>query len=154
MDDAKGIKHMPRLAIAFILWTITGCAAAPHLILPDGRVASRTAVSAILATHPLPPGDNISASLLGRTESFSYHLIQIRDRERPHLHATHDLAVTVLRGTGRLYVGGQPHDMRAGDVAVIPHGTPHCFVNTGGEPAAAFATFAPPYDGKDQVPAE
>jgi hypothetical protein len=62
MDNAKGIKHMPRLAIAFILWMITGCAAAPHLILPNGQVASRTVVSAILATHPLPPGDNIRSA--------------------------------------------------------------------------------------------
>ncbi|MFI5396230.1 MAG: cupin domain-containing protein [Candidatus Binatia bacterium] len=145
---------MPRLAIAGILWTITGCAAVPHLILPNGQVANRTAVSAMLAAHPLPPGDNISASLLGRTASLSYHLIQIRDREPPHLHAAHDLAVTVLRGTGRLYVAGEPHDMRTGDVAVIAHGTPHYFVNSGSEPAVAFAVFAPPYDGKDQVPME
>ena len=70
------------------------------------------------------------------------------------MHATHDLAVTVLQGRGRLYIRGEPHDMGAGDVAVVPHGTPHFFVNVKRTPAAAFVTFAPPYDGKDQVPVE
>ena len=44
--------------------------------------------------------------------------------------------------------------MRPGDVAVMPHATPHYFINTGAEPAAAFVVFAPPYDANDQVPTE
>lgn len=108
----------------------------------------------IPSAHPLPPGQNISALALGRSESCSYHLIQICDREQPHVHAVHDLAVTVLQGTGRLYIRGEPHAMRPGDVTVVPHATPHYFVNTGAEPAAAFVVFAPPYDAKDQVPSE
>ena len=124
------------------------------MFVPDQYAAGGTGLEAILAAHPLPPGQNISALALGRTESCSYHLVQIRDREQPHVHAVHDLAVTVLRGTGRLYIRGEPRVMRPGDVAVVPHATPHYFVNTGADPAAAFVVFAPPYDGKDQVPSE
>lgn len=145
---------MQRLAIVSLLWTIVGCASAPHLILPDGQAANRSALDAMLASHPLPPGENISVTPLGRTESLSYHLIQIRDRERPHLHASHDASVTLLHGTGRLYIGGMPHEMQAGDIALIRHGTPHYFVNAGSKPAVAFATFVPPYDGTDLVPVE
>ena len=50
--------------------------------------------------------------------------------------------------------GSALYDMHAGDVAVVPRGTPHYFVNTGSAPAAAFAVFTPPYDGQDQVRVE
>jgi quercetin dioxygenase-like cupin family protein len=154
MDTTGGIKRMHQLAAVFFLWTIAGCALPPHLLLPNGQAADRSVLSAMLAAHPLPAGQNFSATLLGRTELLSYHLIQIRDRERPHLHASHDASVTLLRGSGHLYIAGQPHEMRAGDVAVIRHGMPHYFVNSGSEPAVAFAAFVPPYDGTDQVPME
>lgn len=154
MDTTDRIKPMRHLATVILLWTIAGCASPPHLLLPNGQVADRSVLGAMLAAHPLAAGQNISVSALGRTESLSYHLVQIRDRERPHLHASHDASVTLLRGSGHLYIAGQPHEMRAGDVAVIRHGTPHYFVNSGSEPAVAFATFVPPYDGTDQVPVE
>jgi mannose-6-phosphate isomerase-like protein (cupin superfamily) len=147
---------MRRLIIASCLLGFLSCArtTTPHVFVPDQFAAGGTGLEAILAAHPLAPGQNISVLALGRTESCSYHLVQVRDRERPHVHATHDLVVTVLRGTGRLYIRGEPHAMQAGDVTVVPHATPHYFVNTGSEPAAAFVVFAPPYDGKDQVPVE
>jgi len=131
-----------------------GCAATPSLTLPDAQGARSSALTALLAAHPLPDTQNISVLPLGRTEALSYHLVQIRDREQPHVHATHDLAVTLLRGSGRVYIHGAPHDMRPGDVAVVPRGVAHYFVNSDSTPAAAFVTFAPPYDGKDQVPSQ
>ena len=106
----------------------------------------------LLAASPLPDGQNIRAVALGHTEAMSYHLVQIRDREQPHVHATHDFTVTLLRGSGHLVVNGEAHPMRPGDVAVVPHGTPHYFVNDGSAPAVACISFAPPYDGTDQVP--
>jgi len=128
------------------------CATAPSLTLSDLYGTRRSTLEAALQQYPLAEGQNIRAGALGQTDALSYHLVQIRDREQPHIHATHDLAVTLLRGAGTLYIRGIPHDMRAGDVAVVPRGTPHYFVNTQSTPAAAFVTFAPPYDGKDQVP--
>jgi mannose-6-phosphate isomerase-like protein (cupin superfamily) len=145
---------MQRLAMLSVLCTLLGCAPTPRLLLPSAQSADQATLSTLLAAHPLPPGEHMSALLLGRTESLSYHLIQIRDREQPHRHATHDLSVALLRGAGDLYIAGKPLSMRAGDVAVVRRGSPHYFVNAGSEPAVAFATFAPPYDGNDQVPAE
>ena len=131
---------------------VAACAPAPHVLTPGTSSLDGGSLSALLAAHPLAEGQNISALLLGKTDALSYHLVQIRDREQPHLHATHDLVVTLVGGSGQLHVGGDAQAMRAGDVAVIPRGTPHFFVNAGDAPAASFATFAPPYDGSDQVP--
>ena len=131
---------------------LLGCAPAPHVLVQDGPALRDARLDATLAAHPLPAGQNISATILGHTDALSYHLVQIRDRERPHVHATHDLVVTLLRGTGTLYIRGVAHAMRAGDIAVVPRGAPHYFVNTDSTPAASFVTFAPPYDGTDQVP--
>ena len=134
------------------MWSATACTRVPHVITPATRGVDAVRLTALLAAHALPPGQNISALLIGRTDALSYYLVQIRDREQPHVHATHDLAVTLLKGKGQLYVDGESHEMRCGDVAVVPHGTPHYFVNADSAPAAAFVTFAPPYDGTDQVP--
>jgi mannose-6-phosphate isomerase-like protein (cupin superfamily) len=137
--------------IASVVLSGAACARAPHIITPETPAVDNR-LTDFLAAHPLPVGQNISALPLGRTDALSYHLVQIRDREQPHVHATHDLVVTLLRGSGQLYVRDEPQPMRCGDVAVVPRGTPHHFVNTGRAPAAAFVTFAPPYDGADQVP--
>lgn len=143
---------MQRLSVMLCAWGIAACASSPHVIHSTPQGMERTSVTLLLAMHPLPEGENISATLLGRTDALSFHLVQIRDRERPHVHAEHDLTVVVLQGSGRLYIDGIAHDMRAGDVAVVPRGTPHYFVNSASTPAAAFVTFAPSYDGKDQLP--
>lgn len=140
--------------LACWLLVTASCARAPHIVIPAPTGMSDSSLSALLAAHPLPDGQNISALPLGKSEALSYHLVQIRDREGPHIHATHDLVVTLLRGKGQLYVRREPQEMHQGDVAVVAHGTPHYFVNTDSEPAAAFVTFAPPYDGSDQVPLE
>jgi quercetin dioxygenase-like cupin family protein len=134
------------------VWSAAACTHVPHIITPETRGIDDVRLTALLAAHALPAGQNVSALLLGRTDALSYHLVQIRDREQPHVHATHDLAVTLLKGEGQLYVDGKPREMHSGDVAVVPRGTPHYFVNTGSAPAAAFVTFAPPYDGTDQIP--
>ena len=131
-----------------------GCTRATHIVVATKDAVQYLEVTDWLAAHPLPAGQNISATRLGRTDTVSYHLVQVRDREAPHLHATHDMVVTVLRGAGTLYVDGQAQAMRAGDIAVVPRGTPHYFANHDSEPSVAFVTFAPPYDGTDQVPVE
>jgi len=148
-------SRVPRRSILVMgCLILQGCAAQPHLLIPDGPAMSAASLDAILAAHPLPDGQNIRAVVLGRTEALSYHLVQIRDREQPHVHATHDLVVMLLRGTGTFYIRGTPYEMHAGNVAIVPHGTAHFFVNTESAPAVSFVTFAPPYDGTDQVPVQ
>ena len=105
-----------------------------------------------IAEHPLRPGENIRVLELGRTESASYHLVQIRDREVPHVHRRHELTVVVKRGQGELTLGGRTLFLKAGAVVLIPRGMVHHFTNTGSRPAVALTIFTPPFDGKDTVP--
>jgi mannose-6-phosphate isomerase-like protein (cupin superfamily) len=137
-----------------ILAAVVGCAAGPGRVLLNGKDGPEAPSATDLAQmYPLGESDNILPILLGRTESLSYHFIQIRDREAPHSHMKHDLIVTLLSGQGALHVEGRAVSMSPGDTAVIRRGQDHFFVNTGERPAAAFVTFAPPYDGQDNVPA-
>jgi mannose-6-phosphate isomerase-like protein (cupin superfamily) len=57
----------------------------------------------------------------------------------------------MVRGHGYLILGQSRLDLGAGDVFFIPRNTPHFFVNTSPQPAAAFVVFSPPFDGKDTV---
>jgi quercetin dioxygenase-like cupin family protein len=107
-----------------------------------------------LADHPVPAADPLLAVKVGETASASYHVIQVRTAERPHVHQDHDALVTLLRGKGELHLGDRVLSLRCGDTVSIPRGTPHWFVNGSRHPAVAFATFSPPYDGKDMVPVE
>jgi quercetin dioxygenase-like cupin family protein len=106
----------------------------------------------LLRANPIAPDENIIATPLRRGSSSSLHLVQIRDREQPHVHARYDLTVTLLRGKGILHLGEQGLPMRAGDVAFIPRGAPHFFVNEGNQPAVAVVSFAPAFDAPDQKP--
>jgi quercetin dioxygenase-like cupin family protein len=109
-------------------------------------------LEAVLRAHALGPTDNIRAVEVGRTPGASVHVVQVRRGETPHRHANHDLVVTVLRGHGHLTVGASSRDMWAGDVAAIPRGTTHWYVNDGDAPSVAVAVFVPPLDAPDTIP--
>jgi mannose-6-phosphate isomerase-like protein (cupin superfamily) len=59
---------------------------------------------------------------------------------------THDLdqVLVFVSGTGKSLIGGRERQIGAGDVAVVPAGTAHNFINTGSEPLKLFTVYAPP----------
>jgi mannose-6-phosphate isomerase-like protein (cupin superfamily) len=59
----------------------------------------------------------------------------------------------MVRGRGYLVMDTRRITLAAGDIVHIPRGIPHYYVNTDLEPTVAFVIFAPPFDGKDNVPA-
>jgi len=140
---------MRRGAPLLIVALLAGCAARSPMVaigpLGDG-------LDAFLAAH-VPGDENIRADPVARTETASYHVVQVRDGERPHRHATHDLTVLVLRGHGTLVLGRQRIPLRAGDAVLVARGTLHWFVNEGRGRAVALAVFTPPLDAPDNVPA-
>ncbi len=141
-------------ALSFAL-AAGGCAAGPtHVFLPGPDGPTAVSVTDLTNEYPIPNHQNIHPTLLGQTEALSYHVIQIRGGETPHTHAEHDVVVTLLSGQGTLHVEGHAMPLKAGDTAMVRRGQVHFFINTGDVPAAAFATFAPPYDGRDNVPAD
>jgi mannose-6-phosphate isomerase-like protein (cupin superfamily) len=104
---------------------------------------------AIVRDNPLGPEENINGVLLLKQPDVSDFLVQIRNREQPHIHQTHDATIVMLRGRGRLVLKDRILIAREGDVLFIPRGTPHYYVNDGPTPTVVLAIFTPAYDGKD-----
>ncbi|TMA51451.1 MAG: cupin domain-containing protein [Deltaproteobacteria bacterium] len=128
---------------------VSACAArAPRVAI--GPLAG--GLEAFLRSH-VPGDENIRADAVARTQTASYHVVQVLGRETPHRHAAHDLTVLVLLGRGTLVLGNTRIPLRAGDAVLIPRGTAHWFANEGRGRAIALAVFTPPLDAPDTVPA-
>ena len=146
--------RLPLISTA-VLFALLGCTPSqiPYVFLQYDKELRQANVSKLLADNPLGPSENIKLITLGQGQSASHHLVQIRDRESPHLHKAHDGTVIMVRGRGYLVMDTRRITLAAGDIAYIPRGVPHYYVNTDLEPTVAFVIFAPPFDGKDNVPA-
>jgi mannose-6-phosphate isomerase-like protein (cupin superfamily) len=137
------------LVAVFTLLLASCCShSSPQLLTPDPP----NSVAATVLAWPLAADENVRAREVRSGANSSISIVQIRDREQPHVHGRYDLTVTLVRGSGTLWLDGAPLAMHAGDMAFIPKGTPHYFVNGGPDPAAALVVFAPPFSGPDQQP--
>ena len=121
-------------------------------LFANGRLTQPLAE--LLAAHPLEPGKNFQVIEIGRDAGSSQHLAWIADRESPHRHDTHDLFVVMLRGWGTMRIGAETRRVGEGSLIYVPRATPHAFTNLSGAPAASYAVYFPPFDGKDRVPVE
>ena len=92
----------------------------PYVFLQYGKEFRQADVNKLLADNPLGPGENIKITTLGQGQSASHHIVQIRDRESPHLHKAHDGTVIVLRGRGYLMMDTRRITLTAGDIVHIP----------------------------------
>ena len=146
----SGRDRMKFITAFFFL--LMACAPVPRFYLQYGNDFRQGDLEKMLAENPLPPGENIKVITLGQGPAASHHVVQIRDRETPHLHKTHDATVMMLKGHGYLMLEQRRIDLTVGDVVYIPRGAVHYFVNTAREPTVAFVTYSPPFDGKDIVP--
>jgi len=121
-------------------------------LFPTGRVTRP--LESLLAEHPLEAGKTFQVTELGRDAASSHHLVWIVDREQPHRHDSHDLFVVMLRGSGTMRIGSETRPIAPGSILYVPRGTVHAFTNQSGAPAASYAIYFPPFDGKDRVPVE
>lgn len=103
----------------------------------------------LVKQNPLGPQENIKATLIHKTEDVSIHLIQIRFKEKPHIHKTHDLIVSLKNGKGVLHIAEKIIIMSEGDSAFIPRDIVHYFENSGEDVAVGVGIFIPSYDGTD-----
>ena len=138
----------------FVLSFLFACAPAPRIFLQYGTEFKQAEIEKVVAENPLGASENIKITTLGQGQGVSHHIVQIRDREKPHMHKLHDGTVVMVKGRGYLMMDNRRIDLSAGDIVYIPRGAVHYFVNTAGEPAVAFVVFSPPFDGKDIVPIE
>lgn len=141
-------------ALAFLM-SLLGCTPyqMPYLFLQYGQEFRQFDLVRVVADNPLKPGENVKLITIGQGQSASHHVVQIRDRESPHLHKAHDGIVIMARGRGYLVMDKRRITLSAGDIVHIPRGVPHYYVNTDLDPTVAVVIFAPPFDGKDNVPA-
>ncbi len=142
-------------SIALLAWSSAGSSTAPPVLdalFPAGRTT--LALAELMASHPLEPGKAFQVIEIGRDANSSQHLAWIVDGEQPHRHDTHDLFVVMLRGYGTMRLGAETRPLGAGSIVYVPRATPHAFTNLSGAPAAAYAIYFPPFDGKDRVPVE
>jgi mannose-6-phosphate isomerase-like protein (cupin superfamily) len=150
-----GIKSTSRSGYAVAIFTLSwllACAPAPRLHLQDKGELQQTDVEKIVADNPLGANENIKVTTVAQGESVSHHIVQIRDRESPHIHKIHDGTVVMMRGRGYLMMENRRMDLSVGDVVYIPRGVLHYYVNSASEPTVAFVIFSPPFDGKDTIP--
>jgi mannose-6-phosphate isomerase-like protein (cupin superfamily) len=152
------VTRFPKIDVTLISLAIScmffGCAQppTPYLFLQYGKELRQGDLGKVLADNPLGPGENIKIINLGQGQGASHHVVQIRNRESLHMHRNHDGTVQMIRGRGYLVMDKLRITLSVGDIVHIPRGIPHYYVNTDLEPTVAFVVFAPPYDGKDNVP--
>jgi len=67
------------------------------------------------------------------------------DKVRPaHSHPNGEEVIFIVRGTGRVLVGGEVQPVRAGTTVLFPRGIVHMLHNTGAEEMKVVCFFAPP----------
>ncbi len=147
-------KLSRRLTALLILSLLLGCTPTqiPYVFLQYGSDLRQANVAKVLAENPLGHGENTKFTTLGRGQGSSHHVVQVRDREVPHVHRVHDLTFILVRGRGYLFMDKLRIALSAGDIAHVPRGASHYYVNTDFEPSVAFVIFTPPYDDNDAIP--
>jgi mannose-6-phosphate isomerase-like protein (cupin superfamily) len=68
-----------------------------------------------------------------------------------HFHRTSEEIYHFVAGAGRMRLGAEEADVRAGDTVVIAPGLHHQLLNPGSEPLVLLCCCAPPYSDDDTV---
>ena len=113
--------------------------------------ARRESLAASIAGTPMKGKNIVRRQLAGGSETTVF-LVRIADREEPHRHTVYDMTVVVVEGSGTLWLDGVARPMARGDVAHVPRGVQHQFVNGGKDPASALVVFSPKFAGPDSEP--
>ncbi len=84
------------------------------------------------------PSEGMSHEFIGDNHGgmgISFILVNAAPGQGPRLHKhPYEEIIIVQDGQARCVIGDEEREVRAGDIAVIPAGTPHRFVNIGDGP--------------------
>lgn len=86
-----------------------------------------------------------------RNQSLAEATVPVGGATTAHYHRAAEELYYFAAGVGRLRVGDDERDVRAGDCAVIPPGTEHKLWNTGDTPLVLLCCCAPAYAHEDTV---
>ena len=90
-------------------------------------------------------------SLPTAQQSLAEATVPVGGQTDEHFHRNSEELYLFTSGMGRIKVGTEEREIRAGDCVVLPPGTPHKLWNTGAEPLALLCCCAPPYSDDDTV---
>jgi mannose-6-phosphate isomerase-like protein (cupin superfamily) len=62
-----------------------------------------------------------------------------------HAHADSEQAYVIVRGSGRVILADEEHEVSAGTLVFIPPATPHAIRNDGDEPLVYVSATSPPF---------
>jgi mannose-6-phosphate isomerase-like protein (cupin superfamily) len=108
----------------------------PSFITADG--------SSIRELAGIPSGNAVNQSLAEAT-------VPPEGETAEHYHLRSEEIYYFTAGRGRLKLGDEEADIRAGDMVVIAPGTPHKLQNTGGGPLVLLCCCSPAYSHDDTV---
>ncbi len=91
-----------------------------------------------------PSGNAVQQSLAEAT-------VPPRSETLEHYHRTSEEIYLFVRGAGRMRLGDEEADVRAGDAVVIAPGIRHMLRNPGSDPLVLYCCCAPPYRDEDTV---
>ena len=92
----------------------------------------------------IPSGNSINQSLAEATVPPGGETVE-------HSHRSSEEIYHFLSGAGRMRLGAEEADVRAGDTVVIAPGLAHKLFNPGTEPLVLLCCCAPPYSDADTV---
>jgi mannose-6-phosphate isomerase-like protein (cupin superfamily) len=100
--------------------------------------------SSIRELAGIPSGNSVNQSLAEATVPPDGETVE-------HFHRTSEEIYFFTAGAGRMRLGDDEAEVRAGDTVVIAPGTKHKLFNTGAEPLVLLCCCAPPYSDDDTV---
>jgi mannose-6-phosphate isomerase-like protein (cupin superfamily) len=114
---------------------------------------SATAQRIVSSADPICPEGTgpVRSTVLHSDSACSSFLLCIDAAVRPHLHRTHTEHVFVLDGTAEMMLGDSTRAIKAGDMILIPPGTPHAVKVTSPTPLRVISVQSPYFDGTDRV---
>jgi mannose-6-phosphate isomerase-like protein (cupin superfamily) len=98
--------------------------------------------------------DNTTTTNVYNDSVATSNVIWIKKEVRPHYHQSHTEQAYVIEGTGKMLLGNQILDVRAGDLITIPKGTIHALRVTSSTPMKVLTIHSPSFDGSDRVQVE
>jgi mannose-6-phosphate isomerase-like protein (cupin superfamily) len=100
--------------------------------------------SSIRELAGIPSGNSVNQSLAEATVPPGGETVE-------HYHRTSEEIYYFTAGAGRMRLGDEEADVRAGDTVVIAPGVKHKLFNPGAEPLVLLCCCAPPYSDADTV---
>jgi mannose-6-phosphate isomerase-like protein (cupin superfamily) len=104
-----------------------------------------TADGSIIRELAGPPTGN------ARHQSLAEATVPAGGETEEHFHPRSEEIYLFTAGAGRMRLGGDERDVRAGDCVVIAPGTPHKLLNPGGDPLVLLCCCSPAYSHEDTV---